>query len=693
MRQSKKHISFFIFSFFIFLFCFDIYSQNLSSANRRTAIRYLLLAQQYAGEKKWDEANNNSTLGLAYDDSVADLWYIKAVSNLYLGESKSKVIPLIVKSLTECEWVDYNKENARVLYADLLCSTRSFEQALVVLDQKPFIYSADAEYIRIKSYYNSNQINKAREKIDAARRIYPDDDRFAEIFFRYEYALGGRNSENSKIADSFILNLSQYKNVKTDLEIYSALFSEGERKIRLLKSFNARSLKSPLYAIEALKNGLLDEHKALDYFYQFADKSIDYSILIDFASLLKTEESKIEFGKYLNSYNGTIYFDTDGDLTYNLVVQYNRGRPKNIIYDENQDDENEWSADCDFGVPLIVHLTEGGVDIEYGNWPLIQKAVYKLENNTFDLTFNLVSEVLSWTPFSIIADKELSSLFGIEFFIPTLLDSTSVVSGDELIKAASSYVIPTQERKNSYIKVSMLDGVPQIARYFENEIMYAQSYFENGLPTFRTVDMDGDGIFETTEKYGYFSDRVQNVISEKDEKQIMTNLFGLPTSGTGLYVKMIQIDQNGDTVPDFTEEYLEGEGKVSSWDLDNDGKWDICYKKIPNQDGNGFTEQSLFHQPFTNEEVIIFHENGQPVKVKNKNKILPVIKAATKDIYWLGKVGLRDDNDKVLKFVNQNTDQGVSTIVDSNNRSIIAVRIGKYIFAQILESNENNESN
>ena len=104
-----------------------------------------------------------SELGLNYDDSVADLWYVKAAAKSGLGESKADVLPLVMKSITEGEWVDYNRDGARVLYADLLCDTGNYVQAIAILDSKPFVYSADAEFIRVKSYYcmrTGNQLLK-----------------------------------------------------------------------------------------------------------------------------------------------------------------------------------------------------------------------------------------------------------------------------------------------------------------------------------------------------------------------------------------------------------------------------------------------------------------------------------------------------------------------------------------------------
>ena len=246
-------------------------ADSARSANRRTAIRYLQLAKQYASQKQWKEADSNARLGLAYDDTIADLWYIRGVAQFNAGEKKANVLPLIVTALTDAEWTDYNRDSARILYADMLSDMLRFDEAISILDVQPFLYSADAEYIRAKCYYNlgDEYIQKAREKIDAARRIYPTDMRFAELFFSFEYKLNqpilqakasGFDVDDisplaRKIADAFILAATGYKNPSAELELYVAIFAEGEKQIRLFKSFKARNLKSPLYAEYALRSG------------------------------------------------------------------------------------------------------------------------------------------------------------------------------------------------------------------------------------------------------------------------------------------------------------------------------------------------------------------------------------------------------------------------------------------------------
>lgn len=674
------------------------------SPNRRTAIRYLQLAKQYASEKNWAEADSQAVLGLAYDETIADLWYIRAASQMGLKKPRSQVIPLVVQSLNGTEWVDYNRDGARVLYADVLCQTLQYEQALTVLDTKPFMFSADAEYIRAKCFYNlggEEYITKAREKIDAARRIYPSDMRFARLFFQYEYALNkNRLFEESdnlepltrKIADAFISQLSLYKASDWELELFASAFATGDKRRRMLKSIKARNIASPLYGEIALKAGIINQNEALDRFLDYADKTIDLSVLEGIVPLITDEKPRKDLIEYLNAYGGTITADTDGDLTPNLTVTFSRGRPAFISFDKNQDDENEWTCECDFGVPTDIHLTDGAVDVHYENWPYIWSASLKDDDELSDLEFMLAGESLSWAPFKVVPNQTIASHLATDFFFPEVYATIPEISGDSLLHSATGYTIPSKERKGAVIRVTVLDGVAQMARYFVGDTMYAQAQFEKGIPVFRMVDMDGDGLFETTETYGFSRDLNQNVISTADEMQIITNLFGSPASGTGFYVRMIQIDTNGDTIPDFTEEYVEGQGKVSSWDTDSDGLWDTRYIKRPLSSDGILREEAQFHQMLSSAIVTIYSENGKPVKVSDGNRDLAVSRHASSNLYWLGEAGSDEDAEKILQTVNQTLSQGVSLIVENNGGRFLAVQFARMIFAQKMSPSEIPES-
>ena len=253
------------------------------------------------------------------------------------------------------------------------------------------------------------------------------------------------------------------------------------------------------------------------------------------------------------------------------------------------------------------------------------------------------------------------------------------------------------------MSVSVLDGVPQSALYSANGKVYAHSQFEDGLPLVRLVDSDGDGLFETTEHYGMTDDLSKMYITESDEMQIITNLFGTEAKGTGFYVKLIQLDIDGDTIPDFSEEYTEGFGKISSWDTDSDGNWDVRYTKKPRMnDKKPLVEIAEFHQPGTNGVVSVTSENGVPMNVTLSLPPLNGRKAETiklrvfrssayPDLFWLAdkdsaifKNGSFEDasfeSDIVRAFADGG--QGLSKLVEVDNARFHAVRIGGRIFVE-----------
>src|SRR5574344_481634 len=148
------------------------FADSASQANRRTALRCLSNAKDYASEKQWKAAASQAVLGLQYDDSISDLWYVEAIAENELENTKAVVLSLVTNALTKSEWVDYNRDSARILYADILCDIGRYSEVPGILDAKPVLFSADAEYIRAKAYYRMKDeasIQTARNKIDTAR--------------------------------------------------------------------------------------------------------------------------------------------------------------------------------------------------------------------------------------------------------------------------------------------------------------------------------------------------------------------------------------------------------------------------------------------------------------------------------------------------------------------------------------------
>lgn len=679
---------------------------SAKKANRQTALRYLRLAKNYAVQGDWKKALAAATAGNNYDATVADLWYLIALSQYKNGAIRKTVLPVLKNSLDGAEWVDYNKSSARIFYADLLCATGKAKEALEVLDQRPFIYSADADYVRIKSYYtlgDAASVEAAREKVDISRRIYPADERFPNLFFAYEYKIMYQknyetgtfdymplSSIGRKTADYFITRVPEYNKQNPELEVYAAIFAEGDQRTRLLKAFDARGFKSPVFAAAALEEGVFTESQAFDYFLDFMDKGVDLFDLERFASSLKTDECRKRMYDYLNAYSGTLYIDTNRSLERNVTINYNRGRPAQIFYDADNDGGEDWSAELDFGVPKSAHFEDKKIDVYYGTYPSPIRIVFEEVPGEEGITiFNLADETVDAQIFTVQPDEFLAAAgFRKDFYI---VDETSLWSGttlfdiDRLILSISSMEKPSKERDGAIVRYSMLNGSPYAADYLVDGKLYARAQFAK--PLTRSVDRDGDGIFETTEIYADNDGSV--VISKEDADAASQNIWGSPVPNPLIYLQMIHIDRNADTLPDFSEEYMTNGGRRATWDSDYDGNWNVRYTLFPQIEGQSVVELTEFFIQGTDKRVPVSIKlsDGSPVEIKVDNANVPVTKGKQNGFYWIDKAGTESQELNVIGFM-KGMEQGVVCQFDNDDYFFQAVLIGQNIYARALEKSE-----
>lgn len=722
--MKKRGFIFSLFSMMLLLgIFFPVNAQDSSSdiAHRHTALRYLQLAKNYAVAGRWDQALLQAQNGNLYDSKVADLHYIIALSSLNLGSTRYEVINMLDKTINskEYEWLDYSQNSARILYADLLCSTGENQKALDVLDANPLIFSADAEYIRIKSYYQigtEESLQKARNKVESVRKIYPNDLRFPRLFFSYEYLISYYPDEGSnvfiwhevsdnvkKIADSFIKRVPEYDRSDSDIEMYAAIFSEGDARKRLLQSFKARGFTSPLYPTFALEQNLLTEDEALDYFLNTMDSgAVDLINLESFSAVLQNEDVKKRFAENLESFSGIITLDVNRTGEANLVATYDRGRVSAINYDYNNDGIESWNAICDFGVPKTLDYFSGSMIVDYQTYPFVSKIsglsfsgnsnlVLKNETKDNDEVFiSMVDETFEWSPFTIAPDSFILDSLGIDFFIilPNKKQTIPFLNEDSFLQAMNQLNIPGKEVENSRIQVSVLNGKPYEADYFVDDVRYAHANFalQNGTVV-RSVDKNGNGDFELTETYAYDTEDL-GYATQEDYDLVASNLLGsLSSTNSKLYLKLIQLDSNKDTNPDFTEEYLPHGGRISSWDTDNDGKWDLRYEKFS---GDVLIEKNYFY--LTGNLVTITSINGEPTLVNSEGKDFEVVRGSTESFYWVGDKGPEELEQDVFIKLKKVWSQGVSVVsneVTSENQETgsyaIAVRVADKIFARYMQ--------
>ena len=341
---------------------------SAGAANKNTALRCLKLAESCLVADDWQNALNQAELGLSYDNSISDLYYIKAAASLNLGGTKADALRLLSSAFERSSWAGYTKNSARIFIADLLSDTGLYDESLSALDSEPYIYSADAEFIRIKNYYRmgtSESLANARQRLNSDRRVYPSDQRFPEIFFMFESLFMSEAERDgikyqipqivSTIADSYITKLPDYSNRNQELELMAVSFARGEDKLRLVKAIDAKNTKlSELLAIAALRAGIYTDSEAFDMYFGASGTEFSLDSLETFIALLSDPEVVQRAAETLADFNGTLYIDENMDLQYEFIVQYENGRPQYVKYDGNNDGETELYSSCDFGAPVFI---------------------------------------------------------------------------------------------------------------------------------------------------------------------------------------------------------------------------------------------------------------------------------------------------------------------------------------------------
>ena len=680
----------------IFLFLgitFAAFAQNsAAAANKNTALRCLKLAESCLVAGDWQNALSQAELGLSYDNSISDLYYIKAAASLNLGGTKADALRLISSAFERASWAGYTKNGARIFIADLLSDTGLYEESLSALDSEPFIYSADAEFIRIKNYYRmgtQESLSNARQRLNSDRRVYPSDHRFPEIFFMFESLFMNQAERDgitykipqivSTIADSYIVKLPDYSNRNQELEVMAASFARGEDSLRLIKAIDAKNKNlSELLAIAALRAGIYTESEAFDMFFGAAGSEFSLDLLETFMALLKDEEVIDRAAHALAEFTGTLYIDENMDLQYEFVVQYENGRPQYIKYDGNNDGETELYSSCDFGAPTFIYFNSRRVQFFYDTYPRISKVAY----SDTDLNFNFLHDDFVFSPFDFVTDNVFTRL-GAEFYVPYISKEIAIPLPQELIDKASSFDLPVTERDDAIIVYTLSGGNIVFAEFYENNKRYAYCDFSNEEALVRYVDYDNDGSFETTEFYAQIP-FAQDGLKTEENSRIISSVFNFIDGRSDLYLRKIQIDSNANTFSEFSEEYLEYGGKVTVWDNDDNGLPDCQYIRYPQKEGESLIEETLYFDSNGLQTLSLTLADGVPVKMNAEGSEVMVYAGQAENIYWIDQKGSPDDETSVLEFVSKGLEQGKIDIFNFEEKRISVIKVGSSYYCRAV---------
>ena len=664
-------------AFLLFILVFSIFSNVFADsevfANRNVALRYLKLSQDYLIKSQWNNVISYAEIGLNYDSSLADLWYVRAVALSQKNEATYILIEYLEKAL-ENEWVSYNPSGAKLLLANCYYKTMEYEKALVLLEDRALTLNSDALKLRGKIFYITQNIDKARETINTGYRMFPSDVDFPLIFYQFEN-LSNLENEKAKISNEMFVELNKTflslifeyvdsKNfINQDLLLLASTFADKELQTKILKVYKSQGIKNPLYSIKAWETGFISVEEAVSSYFKLSNGQIDFNLLQELIDGISEENKNLIFS-VLDNFEGIINFDFNKDGFYELITEYKNGRPNNAVYEQKQDGILTWSATFDYGTPRKIYIPSKELTLIYARYP------YVSEVKTENLDFYLIPDTFSWLPLNV----ELASFSKdvCDFYI-VYPDSTDFDSS--LIYKNSSSVVTFLSNKNQIgedkIRFLLSDGEIVSGNYYLDNNLYAASVFENGKLIFRNVDKDLNGSFDATEIFS----EVENPSDDYVENFNFEDVFGTFPYSKKLWLSSVTIDLNEDSVADYFENYNQDGSKTKKWD---------SIQETRNSENN--LVSVIFENPQNKRLIQVNFEAERPISFFYNNGVYPVKYDSEKDFYWIGDIPDYEENLDYKKIktdlLNKKTDYSVVIYSIDENNSFYVVKSYDFYFAQ-----------
>lgn len=663
----------------------QLYAQLNTSYQEITYIRSAIdKIRGSLSNSAWDKSLADSQyMSVMYPD-VADFVYMQNLALLGAKKSYAQVLPVLTQAISMPRWLQYSKNEARVLLADILTDTTENIQSLAVLNDSPRLDSADAEYIRAKASYRLGKSSDAGTIIHNALSIFPFDVRFPLLFLQTQW-LSKQDNNSAILAQLIISRISVWKNENPEILLYAVPFATDKTiRTRFLqeyretvkipqpdKTYSAPASEKVLSALFALQNDIISDSEAFGEIIQ-ADE-IPFQLLSEFIPFVKSAETKKLIETSLASFGGVLTWDTNTDGIVDMSSQYDSGRPVSVLYDKNQDGTYECTMRCDFGVPQSVFVTVSGsvsgtaetFDMQYGQYPFV-KNIDKVDVSGNKTHYVMIPFSLQWSPITV--QKALFAYMPNDFFIPGIAKKTEKLT-EGLIAVSTLYLEKESiERQGAFVRIHLRGAQPYSAQYIlPNGIEYAYMVYENSIPKMRHIDSDLNGIFESSEFY------------EKN-----------PVSGE-IYIVRFILDSDEDGYAEYTEQFFPLPAniedaqnvviKTAIWNFDADTTWDIYYEKR----ANGYEVSSYVH-PHTKDIITLKMQNSKPIAVSAKGMNIPVYPDIKKNFYWINEISHKESNfsEKVMHEYNLQAVNGVSYLVTIDNTEVLVILVGDVYFGEIL---------
>jgi hypothetical protein len=538
------------------------------TGDRDAAVKYVDWVRQAIAEERWEEAAAALERGADFSDVSSDISYLLAMVRSRQGRPKGAVLEALRRALEADRWDRYTPAEGRLLEAETLIPLRLYSEALSVLGGLPS--GAEADRLRLIALKNLKRRDDFRRLMAAALDRYPWDPAFPRLLLEYAADRLPEGNEGD-LVDLVLRRLPFLLEVEPELVCAAVPFirdpAEGSR---LLGAYRAVFPPSSSSISPALNLGLIDEDQAVNELFQ--NSPLDKALLQSVWDLLRHDTGRDHFRRNLLGFSGVITEDADKDGFPEIHVLYEGGVIKEYGYDADQDGLEDLRVFFAAGDPREVELVilpdpspEGRTGTPSFAYPPQDegrvKALVRWEQYPFvsrvnweEITYMLKPRDFSFRPLvfgEFITGGETPFLFPRRDPQYGRLSKRSLVSFSRVIER------PSREFPGAVERIDMEGGVPQRAAEFLAGRIVSTTEFLLGRPQTQRVDLDLDGRAETIRRF-------------------RADPAGVPAEipYTETYTKDIESsesDWDGDGIFETGERYFPDGGLLRSWDMDKDG--------------------------------------------------------------------------------------------------------------------------
>jgi len=466
-------------------------------SDREVAERYAIWGRDLAEEGRWHELLLGMERANDFSDLSSDISFLLALSRFHQNIPSPLVLEALYRAFAVDSWTVFDPEEARIFLAERLIALRAWPLALQEISfLKDSPKQAELQ-LRVLSVYRPAEFyTYLNEVLDR----YPRESPPARIFLEFINAKLARdiipNEADMQILYLLMRRLPILLPLDPDLGwMIAPFFLDIEDARRHVLAYRAVNNPIPASIPVALNLGVINEETALAEFFfpaeAYAPPGLDLYLLGEIWSLLRNNQSRNLFIRYLEGYSGIIYNDADRDGIPETIAEYRNGQLVSSSYNYLQDGIPDLVIYFSNGVPvraLAVLLPEPGIntaEIFWERFPSILHVEY--------MGAKYIPRPLEffYQPFW------YEDLWGSGLYFPHRDSIVSPLTRRNLVTNSIRIERPSREFSGATEIIDLADSIPIRAREYAGSLLVSETEFFQGRPILQRLDLNLDGHMDT----------------------------------------------------------------------------------------------------------------------------------------------------------------------------------------------------